>query len=35
MDEASGSALLQEIYEFATQPQFLNQHHWQVGDALL
>jgi taurine dioxygenase len=35
MDEASGSALLQEIYEFATQPEFVYCHHWQVGDALL
>jgi taurine dioxygenase len=35
MDQASGSALLQEIYEFATQPEFVYRHHWQVGDALL
>jgi taurine dioxygenase len=33
--EASGSALLKEIYEFATQPEFVYRHHWQVGDALL
>jgi len=35
MDVASGAALLEEIYEFATQPQFTYCHHWQVGDALL
>src|SRR5208283_5045681 len=35
MDEASGTALLDEIYEFATRPQFVYRHHWQVGDALL
>jgi taurine dioxygenase len=35
MDEASGAALLEEIYEFATRPEFIYCHHWQVGDALL
>ena len=35
MDEASGWALLEEIYEFATQRQFTYRHHWQVGDAVL
>jgi hypothetical protein len=35
MDEASGSVLLQEIYEFATRPEFVYRHRWQVGDALL
>ena len=35
MDEASGAALLDEIYEFATRPEFTYCHHWQVGDALL
>ena len=35
MDEASGSVLLQEIYEFATRPEFVYEHSWQVGDALL
>jgi alpha-ketoglutarate-dependent taurine dioxygenase len=35
MDEASGSALLEEIYYFATQPEFVYRHKWQVGDALL
>jgi len=35
MDQASGAALLEEIYEFATQPEFAYRHHWQVGDALL
>jgi taurine dioxygenase len=35
MDEASGSALLEEIYEFVTRPEFVYRHRWQVGDALL
>ena len=35
MDEPSGSALLEEIYEHATQPEFVYRHLWQVGDALL
>ena len=35
MAEASGAALLEEIYEFATRPKFTYCHHWQVGDALL
>jgi taurine dioxygenase len=35
MDEASGSALLEEIYQFATRAEFTYRHHWQVGDALL
>lgn len=35
MEEASGAALLDEIYEAATRPEFVYRHHWQVGDALL
>jgi taurine dioxygenase len=35
MDEASGTALLEELYQFATRPEFTYRHHWQVGDALL
>ena len=35
MNEASGTALLEEIYEFATRPEFTYCHHWQIGDALL
>jgi taurine dioxygenase len=35
MDKASGSALLDEIYEVATRPEFVYRHHWQIGDALL
>jgi taurine dioxygenase len=35
IDETSGSALLQEVYEFVTQSEFVYRHHWQVGDALL
>ena len=35
LDDASGDALLEEIYESATRPEFVYRHHWQVGDALL
>jgi taurine dioxygenase len=35
MDDASGAALLDEIYEFATRPEYTYCHHWQIGDALL
>ena len=35
LDDASGDALLDEIYESATRPEFVYRHHWQVGDALL
>jgi taurine dioxygenase len=35
MDEGSGAALLEEIYEWVTQPEYVYRHDWQVGDALL
>jgi alpha-ketoglutarate-dependent taurine dioxygenase len=35
MGEASGSALLEEIYDAATRPEFVYRHHWQIGDVLL
>jgi taurine dioxygenase len=35
MDDSAGSALLEEIYAFATRPQFVYRHHWQVGDAVM
>jgi taurine dioxygenase len=35
MDEGSGQALLDHIYEAATRPEFVYRHDWQVGDALL
>jgi taurine dioxygenase len=35
MDEGSGASLLEEIYDFATRPEFTYCHHWQIGDALL
>jgi taurine dioxygenase len=35
VDGSAGSALLEEIYAFATRPQFVYRHHWQVGDAVL
>lgn len=35
MDDASGTALLTEIYEAATRPEFVYRHDWQVGDVLL
>ena len=35
MDDASGSTLLDEIYEAATHSQFIYRHRWQVGDVVL
>jgi alpha-ketoglutarate-dependent taurine dioxygenase len=35
MDDATGSALLDEIYGFATQPEFVYRHVWQVGDVVI
>lgn len=33
--EDEGRALLRELIEFATQPQFVFAHRWQVGDVLI
>lgn len=35
MDDASASALLDEIYSFATRPEFVYRHQWQVGDVVM
>lgn len=35
MEAEAANALLDELAAFATQPQFVYQHHWQVGDTLL
>jgi taurine dioxygenase len=35
MDDASGSALLDEIYRFATRPEFVYRHDWHVGDVVM
>jgi taurine dioxygenase len=35
MDDASSAALLEDIYEWATRPEFVYRHDWQVGDAVL
>jgi alpha-ketoglutarate-dependent taurine dioxygenase len=35
MNDAAGSALLDEIYSFATQPEFVYRHEWQVGDIVM
>ena len=35
MDDAAGNALLDELAEFATQPEFVYQHQWRVGDLVL
>jgi alpha-ketoglutarate-dependent taurine dioxygenase len=35
MDDATGSALLDEIYEFATRSDFIYRHNWQVGDVVM
>lgn len=30
-----GRALIEELIAFATQPQFVHQHHWTVGDLVI
>lgn len=35
MAVAEGQALLAELIEFATQPQFVYRHKWQVGDLVI
>ena len=35
MPEAEGRALLDELREIATQPQFIYRHHWRAGDAIM
>lgn len=35
MDDASGEALLEEIYAHATRPEFVYRHDWQVGDIVM
>jgi alpha-ketoglutarate-dependent 2,4-dichlorophenoxyacetate dioxygenase len=31
----AGRQLIEELIEFATQPQFVYQHHWRVGDLVM
>jgi len=35
MPVVDGQALLTELIEFATQPQFVYRHRWQVGDLVI
>ena len=35
MDAAEGDALLGELLEWATQPEFLYHHDWRVGDLVM
>jgi taurine dioxygenase len=35
MDDVPGAALLDEIYAFATRPEFVYRHHWRVGDVVM
>jgi alpha-ketoglutarate-dependent taurine dioxygenase len=35
MEEGPANALLNELAAFATQPEFVYQHEWQVGDVLI
>jgi taurine dioxygenase len=35
MDESSGTGLLDEIYVFATRPEFVYRHCWEVGDVVM
>ncbi|WP_052261571.1 TauD/TfdA dioxygenase family protein [Ruegeria sp. ANG-S4] len=34
-DEAVGQAIIEELIDFCTQPQFVYSHKWQVGDVLI
>ncbi len=34
-DADSSSKLLDELWEYATQPKFSYEHHWRIGDLLL
>lgn len=35
MDRAASDALLGEVLDWATQPRFVYQHHWRVGDLVI
>jgi alpha-ketoglutarate-dependent 2,4-dichlorophenoxyacetate dioxygenase len=35
MDEAEGKALIQELMQHATQPQFVFQHKWTIDDVVM
>jgi alpha-ketoglutarate-dependent 2,4-dichlorophenoxyacetate dioxygenase len=35
MDKEEGRALLRELIDFATQPQFTFAHHWEPGDLVI
>jgi taurine dioxygenase len=35
MPEAEGDALLQELLDHATRPQFVYTHHWRAGDLVM
>jgi len=35
MDEAEGTALIEELIAFATQPRFIYAHKWRAGDLLI
>ncbi|MEM6659040.1 MAG: TauD/TfdA family dioxygenase [Pseudomonadota bacterium] len=34
-DEAEGQAIIEELIEFCTRPQFVYSHNWKVGDVLI
>ncbi len=34
-DETVGQAIIEELIDFCTQPQFVYSHKWQVGDVLI
>jgi len=35
LPEADGKALLEELFEHATKPEFVYRHHWQKGDVVI
>ncbi|NOD64890.1 MULTISPECIES: TauD/TfdA family dioxygenase [unclassified Ruegeria] len=34
-DEAEGQAIIEDLIDFCTQPQFVYSHNWRVGDVLI
>lgn len=35
LPEAESQALLEELFEHATKPEFVYRHHWQKGDVVI
>jgi len=35
MDEEESAAILDELHDWASQPQFVYRHHWSIGDMII